>query len=634
VTHRQAFDLKTSIPALIVADRLTGELLSREVRAFDFEPQLVSKLDDAIEAFRSVCHPLVIATHGLGETDGIALCRGIRSQENRARALLLIATSPVAELRSILDAGADDYFILPCEETELRLRLRVAARRVHDRGESSRVEHELRLSNERFELAVRGTNDGLWDAFVPVQPWHKPDTIVWYSPRMKELVGFQDEEFPNLLESWESRLHPEDHDRIVHALVDHFEHRKPYDVEYRLRTKSGEYRWFSARGQAIWNERGEMVRMAGSVRDITQTKDYEARIKQSEAEWRSLVANAPDIIMLADLDGTIQFINRDSPAAQKSIGRSIYDYIAPEFQVIERNAMEQVRVTGVPQRFEVQGPSELTPGIAWYASRLGPIIRDGKVDSVVLIATDITDRKIAEQRVRREQDWLRRLLDLQERERQLVSYEIHDGLVQYLAAGLMHLETFAASNDPASKRSQAEYKTATTLLRNALAEARRLISGLRPPILDEQGVEAALEYLANEARQDIPDLKVMNRAYLGRLAAPLEVALFRITQEALTNARRHSGAKRAEVQLRRMGEYVRLTIRDWGCGFDPKAVHEERFGLQGIRQRARLLGTTATIESAPGKGTIVIVDFPIAADSGSAEKSPTETTEPSSARDR
>jgi signal transduction histidine kinase len=244
-------------------------------------------------------------------------------------------------------------------------------------------------------------------------------------------------------------------------------------------------------------------------------------------------------------------------------------------------------------------------------------MRDGKVDSVVLIARDVTDKKNAEERIRREQHSLRRLLDLQERERQLVAYEIHDGLVQYLAAGLMHLETFAEANKVARAETNAEYETAATLLRNALTEARRLISGLRPPILDEQGVEAAIEYVVNEARHDIPRVDFVSRAYLGRLAAPLEVALFRIAQEALTNVRRHSGAKRAEVQLLRVGEYVRLSIRDWGCGFDPKTVHEEQFGLQGIRQRARLLGTLATIESTPGKGTIVIVDFPIVADTNS-----------------
>ena len=99
------------------------------------------------------------------------------------------------------------------------------------------------------------------------KPWHSPDTEVWYSPRCKELLGYQDAEFPNVLSSWESHLHPEDRDRVIQAIVEHIERKKLYDIEYRLRTKSGEYRWFSARGQAIWDSQGRLTRMAGSLRD-------------------------------------------------------------------------------------------------------------------------------------------------------------------------------------------------------------------------------------------------------------------------------------------------------------------------------------------------------------------------------
>jgi PAS domain S-box-containing protein len=599
--------------ALIVADdAAAAELMAREARLLQFEPELFRDVETALTAFQERNHPLVLATYGLGSVSGVDVCQGIRKIEERSRALIIVATAENADLETLLDAGADDYMIFPAETRTLRLRMRVAARRVRDRMASAQIENDLRLSNERFELAVQGTNDGLWDAFAPGHPWHTPDSMVWYSPRMKELFGYGDDEFPPVLSSWEKLLHPEDHAGIIKALQDHVTDRVPYDVEYRIRTKAGEYRWFSARGQAIWDQNGELLRMAGSVRDITETKLYERKLEEGDAKWRSLVDNAPDIIMLADLDGKIEFINRDTPGAQASIGRTIYDYIDPVSQVVERQAMEGIRKTGRPQRFEVRGPSEHGLGDIWYSTRLGPIVRDGRVDSVVLIATDITEKKLADERIKREQELLRRLLDLQERERQIVAYEIHDGLVQYLTAGLMHLESFAALSQREAGASNHEYETGTSLLRRSLTEARRLISGLRPPILDEQGVEAAIEYLINEARHDVPDLKFVNRAKLGkRLAAPLEVALFRIAQEGLSNIRRHSGAKRAEVQLQRIGDHVRLSVRDWGCGFDPKKVQEERFGLQGIRQRARLLGTTATISSAPGEGTMIVVDFPI-----------------------
>jgi signal transduction histidine kinase len=248
------------------------------------------------------------------------------------------------------------------------------------------------------------------------------------------------------------------------------------------------------------------------------------------------------------------------------------------------------------------------PGV-WYANRLGPIWRGDQIENAILIATDITQRKYAEEQVRREQQSLRQLLDLQERERRLIAYDIHDGLVQYLTGALMHLEAFAASN--ALGNSPADYERGTELLREALAEGRRLISGLRPPILDERGVVAALEYLVSEIRPDIPLIEFQNHTHFGRLAPAIEVAIFRIAQEALTNVRLHSGAERAQVELVQHGEWVRLVVRDWGRGFDPATVQEERFGLQGIRQRARLLGASAAVESAPGQGTVLTVDFPL-----------------------
>lgn len=124
---------------------------------------------------------------------------------------------------------------------------------------------ELRASEERFALAVRGSTDGLWD-------WNVTTNAVYYSPRFKELLGFADQDLENVFASFESRLHPEDHERILLSLRAHLEHQGPYDVEYRLQTRAGCYRWFRARGQAIWDGAGRPLRMAGSITDITERR--------------------------------------------------------------------------------------------------------------------------------------------------------------------------------------------------------------------------------------------------------------------------------------------------------------------------------------------------------------------------
>jgi PAS domain S-box-containing protein len=548
------------------------------------------------------------------DPDGLELCRRVRTEGNGHLRVIWVMTdrSGSSAARAILDAGADDCFPLPIDWQWCDVRIAAAKRKIAEFRNREQMEEALRRGNERFDLAVRGANEGLWDALVlPGVPWHSPATPVWYSPRAKELLGFRDDEFPNVLESWLTRLHPDDRERVLRAVAEHVEHRAPYDVEYRLLTKSGVYRWFSARGLGIWNEAGEMVRMAGSLRDVTEARRTADALQVSEEKWRGLVEHAPDFILVVDRDGAIRFINRVGPQYEMNevVGASVFDFTTNEQDRHRiRQAIDSVVQTGKPVQIET---SVITRdgGGAWYASRFGPIERDGRIDSLIVITRDISDRKRADAALLREQDFLRRLLDLHERDRQLVAYEIHDGMVQEMTCALMHLE--ASKHAEADELRETEFDRGAQLLREAVNEARRLISGLRPPVLDELGVIAAVEYLINEARADVPQIEFVHRATFDRLVPPLESAVFRIVQEALSNIRKHSGSRRARVELYENGSTLRLVVRDWGSGFDPSKVSRERFGLQGIRQRARLFGTTAVIDSAPGKGTTIAVDLPL-----------------------
>ncbi len=186
----------------------------------------------------------------------------------------------------------------------------------------------LRATEERFELAVRGSTDGLWD-------WNVPTTEVYYSPRMKELIGYSDDEFPNVFASFESRLHPDDHDWVLREVDEHLRHRKPYDVEYRLRTKSGEYRWFRARGQALWNEAGQPQRMAGSITDMTE----EHRLRE---QFRLAVEASPAALLMVHQDGRIVMANSRSVAL---FGYSQAELIGQTIEVL------------VPERFRAGHPA-------------------------------------------------------------------------------------------------------------------------------------------------------------------------------------------------------------------------------------------------------------------------------------
>lgn len=136
---------------------------------------------------------------------------------------------------------------------------------------------QYRVSEERLALAIQGTNDGLWD-------WDLKTNKVWYAPRYKEMLGYQDHEFPNELESFQAHLHPDDEEDTWDAVKKHMEEAVEYDIEHRLQKKSGEYCWFRARGAVVKDEHGNSIRMSGSMQDISERKQYQLTLERSNRD--------------------------------------------------------------------------------------------------------------------------------------------------------------------------------------------------------------------------------------------------------------------------------------------------------------------------------------------------------------
>ena len=207
---------------------------------------------------------------------------------------------------------------------------------------------------------------------------------------------------------------------------------------------------------------------------------------------------------------------------------------------------------------------------------------------------------------------LQNIFEKDEHHRQLIAYEIHDGVAQFISAAIMQLEAFKANpNRNCDTANDPHVNEALRLLREASLETRHLISGLRPPSLDELGIIDSLETLMRDARLEIKDVAFQHSIGNIRLPPQLEVVLFRICQESLTNIRQHARAQYVYVELKKTenGE-VSLLIRDDGCGFDMKGHNKDHFGLEGIRQRALYSGGTADIQSEQGAGTTIHVTFP------------------------
>ncbi|MBN2023503.1 MAG: sensor histidine kinase [Pirellulales bacterium] len=216
---------------------------------------------------------------------------------------------------------------------------------------------------------------------------------------------------------------------------------------------------------------------------------------------------------------------------------------------------------------------------------------------------------------------LRELLAAHEQERQLLAYEIHDGLAQDLTGALLRLQAFRELLKRNPDEGWAVFAAGVELLTKSVEHTRGLIASLRPPILDESGIVAAVDYLVCEGRRGGgPRIEFEHDVPAGRMPASMENAVFRIVQEALTNARRHSQSEKIRVELRQKEGGVVLEARDWGVGFDPRTVTKRRLGLRIIHERARSLGGRVVIESAPGKGVHVRVELPAVGEHNDADR--------------
>jgi len=374
--------------------------------------------------------------------------------------------------------------------------------------------------------------------------------------------------------------------------------------------------WLQVSARPFKDERG--VQQGGVVvfRDVGEQKRAEAALRKTEARLQAFLDNTPAVIYLKDVQGRYLLTNNACLARMQRTNEEVLGFTDAELfskDVAATLRVNDLAVLKAKTALEFEESSVGHGELRTYLSVKFPLCdSDGEPYALCGVSTDITERKRVEGELRSEQRFMRQLIHAHERDRQLMAYEIHDGLVQYMSAALMHLEGLGDRREKLSTKAAGVLELAMHLLRRSVGEGRRIMSGLRPPILDEAGIVLAIAYLVAE-RANAGDLQVdfTHRVSFDRLEPLLEATIFRIVQEALTNAQRHSGASRAEVKLLERNGRILLEICDSGVGFEPAKTPKDGFGLEGIRKRASLLGGWAKIQSEPGNGTRVSIDLPL-----------------------
>lgn len=359
----------------------------------------------------------------------------------------------------------------------------------------------------------------------------------------------------------------------------------------------------------------------GVARDITERRRAAEALRESEARYRELFENARDAIYVQDLGGVYISVNR---AAEKLcgydrseiIGKRFDDFIAPEYLPLVCANISKKMTDKEETAYEIEVlakdgqrvPVELSSAL---------IFKHGVPVGIQGIARDITERKRAERALR---SYSRQLIKAQEAERQHIARELHDQIGQVLTAIRINLHTVGNSCETEESRSLIDQGVG--LVDAAIEQVRNLSFELRPSLLDNLGLAAALRWYSDQYTQrtgirtksasNLPEGQI-------RLRQELETACFRIVQEALTNVVRHAKAKNVFINLKQLDYKIVLSIKDDGIGFkEPTDGHVSsiRLGLHGMKERALALGGALNIKSTPAQGTEIRATFPTAGQRG------------------
>lgn len=387
--------------------------------------------------------------------------------------------------------------------------------------------------------------------------------------------------------------------------------------ELRHTCASGSKVTVSSRWVVDRDARGKVASILESNRDITALK----RGQTVQARLAAIVEFSEDAIVSKDLNGIIQSWNNGAQrmfgfTPEEAVGQPITIIIPPELHAEEAEILRRLRAGERLEHFETVRQTKF--GERRFVSLTISPLRDaeGRIVGASKIGRDITERKIAEQ-AQKEAELSGRLLQLQDEERRRIARELHDGVGQILAALSMN-SCIALKDKPSlSPEAARSLEENCSLIDQAVSDIRTLSHLLHPPLLDEIGLSSALnEYVQGFGQRsnirvtlDVPD-------DLERVPRDVELSLFRIVQECLTNIHRHSGSSSARVRLACLAGEIQLEVSDQGRGISPD-IQEKFFsgrstgvGLRGMQERVRQIGGALQIESNE-KGTSVFVVLPI-----------------------
>ena len=442
--------------------------------------------------------------------------------------------------------------------------------------------------------------------------------ITYSSPNFYSETGYLPEEIIGTY--FLSMIVPQDRARILRFYRDRTaDGTVDTTCEFRGRRKNGSSTWVEQSTRIIRDAHGNVREYRNVVRDVSERVHARDELGLRERRFRALIEESSDVVALVDRDGIFTYV---SPSVVKVLGYS------PD-EMIGMNAIELVHpldLDSIRQLFEdLLGDSSKTASseiryrekngsYRWIEGIGKNLIDDPSVGAIVVNCRDITDRKVADEMLR---ELPIRIINAQESERRRVARDLHDSVNQILSSVKFRMESIEERTQRRDKALKDVVASAKDSLEKAMHEVRRISQNLRPSELDDLGVVPAVRSMCEEFAEvtkiDV-DLKFVR--FPKELSPEIEVTMYRIIQEALSNVAKHSAATRMVIRCEGDHSRVKLLIKDNGKGADGHDLtgspsKSSGMGMLNMKERAAFVGGTVSVHSTPKKGMEISVLLPL-----------------------
>jgi len=477
-----------------------------------------------------------------------------------------------------------------------------------DITERKQAEEALRASEERLRLAQQAARIGSFERDV------RTGRITW-AEGLDSLYGLPPGSVDGkTLAFFMDLVHSADRERVAHLIQEALKTGQPTEGEWRAIWPDGSIHWIVSRWQVLMDDSGEPSRVAGVNMDVTEHKLAEQALHAHEELLKIFVKNVPAAVAMLDRDMhylqvSDRWRNDYLSGREQIIGRSHYEIFPdmPErWKEVHRRGLQGETLRADEDRWDGQDGSH------WARWEVRPWnTPEGTVGGILILSEDITRRKQMEEILA---GTTRKLIEAQEQERSRIGRELHDDIGQRIA--MLSNELQGLQDHPSERQSRVQE------LRRRMSEIsddmQALSHDLHSSKLQYLGVVAGIRSWCKEfgARHG---MVIDFRSEASSVLAPeLGLTIFRVVQEALHNAMKHSGVKRAEVLLEEDSNGIHLIVRDSGRGFEmEEAAKGPGLGLTSMSERVRLVNGTITIDSKPMGGTRVHVHLPVESNRGS-----------------